>query len=397
MSGRLTVAGLQPKLVLGEVDAERWEGDRVEVECRLEQGLTKQGRPRIYWYKDDERVGREGSNRVARIEEDGQRLVIDRATTQHSGLWVCTAENSEGKDSQQVELVVRRRTELARQPQDLQFVTGARASFQCVAVADPTLQRHLSVKWLRDGEEVKVDCAYMCQDGVTCLQPEELCNSVAECPQHETGGGGEDEDMCDMGSGHEYDETESEGEVSPCDMADGSRFLLADHSLVLCHPTKEDLGSYSCHVSSPLEQPLVSQAAVLYLPKSFPWWLIFLAFALLVLLLCVCIFTLCWRRRRRGGKGFYNPMDPENMKHNKSDIYYTTEDADSIMQETDTSCSDLTGTTQSKAPIFTPKTLRHLSSSHAGSLGSSGSLLEDDEFLKRGMNEDGSFRERYAE
>ena len=101
-----------------------------------------------------------------------------------------------------------------------------------------------------------------------------------------------------------------------------------------------------------------------------------------------------WRKKRRNGKGFYNPMDPENMKHNKSDIYYTTEDADSIMHEVDTSCSDLMEGNAPKTPIFTPKTLRHLSSSGTGSASS---LLEDDEFLKRGMNEDGSFRERYAE
>jgi len=86
------------------------------------------------------------------------------------------------------------------------------------------------------------------------------------------------------------------------------------------------------------------------------------------------------------------PMDPENLKHNKSDIYYTTDDTDSIMQETDTSGVDDMDNTASKTPIFTPKTLRHLSENSGGSLGS---LLEDDEFLNRGMNEDGSFRERY--
>merc|ERR1712173_506273 len=169
------------------------------------------------------------------------------------------------------------------------------------------------------------------------------------------------------------DEEDAIGQdTSPCDLGTGSKFVLSDHSLLLCNPTKEDIGSYSCLVSSRLEQSIASQAAVL----------------------CICIFVLCWRKKRRSGKGFYNPMDPENMKHNKSDIYYTTEDADSIMHEVDTSCSDLMEGNAPKTPIFTPKTLRHLSSSGTGSASS---LLEDDEFLKRGMNEDGSFRERYAE
>ena len=395
MSGVLTVVGVAPSLAMADVETEWWEGDRIEVECLLEQGLTEQGKPRIYWYKDGERVGREGrDNFAARILEDGQRLIIDRATTQHSGLWVCKAANSEGSDVKEIELAVRRRTELAVHPEDLEFINGKEAIFQCVAVADPTLQQDLSVVWHHEGEEVPVDCAYLCGDGQTCLQAEKICDGEKNCPRHEDGEGGEDEETCDLGSG-EYDEDDAVGQdTSPCDLGTGSKFVLSDHSLLLCSPTKEDIGSYSCLVSSRLEQSIASQAAVLYIRTEFPWWIIFLLFAILTLLLCICIFVLCWRKKRRSGKGFYNPMDPENMKHNKSDIYYTTEDADSIMQEVDTSCSDLMEGSAPKTPIFTPKTLRHLSSSGTGSASS---LLEDDEFLKRGMNEDGSFRERYAE
>ena len=394
MSGFLTVIGVPPTLTLGEVDTQRWEGDSVELECLLEHGMTEQGRPQIYWYKDNERVGRGGEDNVdARIEDDGQRLVIDRATTQHTGLWVCKAENSEGSDAKSVQLMVRRRTELAREPEDFEYITGKEAIFQCVAVADPTLQQDLSVVWQHDGQEVAVDCALMCSDGLTCLPAESVCNGVSECPLSETGPGGEDEETCDQGSG-DYDATVG-GDGSPCDLGTGSKFILADHSLLLCSPSKADLGSYSCLISSPMGEALASNAAVLYLPTDFPWWIIFLIFAILTLLLCIFIFVTCWRRRRSGGKGFYNPMDPENLKHNKSDIYYTT-DADSVMHEIDTSCSDLMEGSTTKTPIFTPKTLRNLSSTGSG-VGSASSLLEDDEFLKRGMNEDGSFRERYAE
>jgi hypothetical protein len=49
-----------------------------------------------------------------------------------------------------------------------------------------------------------------------------------------------------------------------------------------------------------------------------------------------------------------------------------------------------------KTPIFTPKTIRRLARVDK-SIGSIGSLLDDDEYLDKGYDEDGSFRERYAE
>ena len=88
-------------------------------------------------------------------------------------------------------------------------------------------------------------------------------------------------------------------------------------------------------------------------------------------------------------------MDVEDgVGHNKSDIYYTTEDNESIMNEVDSSA--LGGPAAAKAPIFTPKTIRRLARVDK-SIGSIGSLLEDEEYLDKGYDEDGSFRERYAE
>ena len=49
---------------------------------------------------------------------------------------------------------------------------------------------------------------------------------------------------------------------------------------------------------------------------------------------------------------------------------------------------------ENKTPIFTPKTIRHLANLDK-SAGSVGSLISDDEILNKGMNEDGSFREKY--
>ena len=96
------------------------------------------------------------------------------------------------------------------------------------------------------------------------------------------------------------------------------------------------------------------------------------------------------------GKGYYGMDIEDGGKHNKSDIYYTTEDAESIMNEMDNTFINDCQYTQAKTPIFTPKTIRHLARVDK-SIGSIGSLLDDDDFLDKGYHEDGSFRERYAE
>merc|ERR1712165_297891 len=44
---------------------------------------------------------------------------------------------------------------------------------------------------------------FLCKDGVTCLGASQICDSVMDCPRHELGEGGEDEDNCAAGSGEE--------------------------------------------------------------------------------------------------------------------------------------------------------------------------------------------------
>ena len=101
-------------------------------------------------------------------------------------------------------------------------------------------------------------------------------------------------------------------------------------------------------------------------------------------------------QEEEGGEGVLWHGHRGGGKHNKSDIYYTTEDAESIMNEMDNTYTNESQYTQAKTPIFTPKTIRHLARVDK-SIGSIGSLLEDDDFLDKGYQEDGSFRERYAE
>ena len=214
-----------------DLQTEWWLGDQIEVECLLRQ--TGQTGKEVLWFKDGERV----SEVAAKTECDGQRLIIDQATTRHSGAWVCATENNQSLDRKQVKVTVRRRTELVGHPLDLEFMDGKEVMFQCVVEVDPSLEDDLLVQWLRNGEEVAVDPW-----------------DTKDCQHSENGVEGNDT-VCDSGS----------NEYNPCDLETGSKFILSNHSLLLCNPTREDLGNYSCHVSSHLEEDIKSQAAEFFI------------------------------------------------------------------------------------------------------------------------------------
>merc|ERR1712156_1108202 len=68
--------------------------------------------------------------------------------------------------------------------------------------------------------EVSLSCeapGFICKDGVTCLGASQICDGVMDCPRHELGEGGEDEDNCAAGSG------EGELNISPILVALTSR------------------------------------------------------------------------------------------------------------------------------------------------------------------------------
>ena len=222
--------------IVEDLQTEWWLGDKIEVECLLRQE-TGQTETEVLWFKDGERV----SEVAAKTECDGQRLIIDQATARHSGAWVCARENNKSQDRKQVKLTVQRRTELVGHPRDLEFMDGKEAMFQCVVEVDPSLEDDLLVQWLRNGEEVAVDPW-----------------DTKDCQYSENGVGGNDT-VCDSGS------TKYNPEVHPCELETGSKFILSNHSLLLCNPTREDLGNYSCQVSSHLEENIKSQAAEFFI------------------------------------------------------------------------------------------------------------------------------------
>ena len=60
---------------------------------------------------------------------------------------------------------------------------------------------------------------FLCKDGLTCVAPAQLCDGMADCPRHEEGEGGEDEDGCSGSGGGQPDEVK----VSPILVALTSR------------------------------------------------------------------------------------------------------------------------------------------------------------------------------
>ena len=177
-----------------------------------------------------------------------------------------------------------------------------------------------------------------------------------------------------------------------CDDTEHRLYLLLNDTLVVCGLTEEDLGSYHCEVTIDLEESIKSQSHSVYIGTNFPWWII-LVIIIALLILIVFLALACYWRRKKLGKGYYGMDVEDGGVRNKSDIYYTTEDNESIMDEMDQSMLEKQN---GKTPIFTPKTIRRLARVDK-SIGSIGSLLDDDEYLDKGYDEDGSFRERYAE
>lgn len=367
-SGFLNVVGIRPELTVTPNKAgDRLEGEEVILECQLSQVTVPE--PRVFWYKDEQEVTPD----IATVD-DNNTLTIVEAEVGHSGSYICKAQNSEGSASQTIFLAVHPHSYVKSEGIDLELKHGDTIILDCETNVAPELKPGLQVDWLKDG----VSLGFL--NSLNIRGPSETLT------------------------------VELEDEEDPCQNLNDNTtryHLLSNFSLKICSANISDIGIYQCQLVTELEERVLGQENSLFIVTRFPWWILILA--LIILLLFILIICICWHcKKRKRGKGYYG-MDVEG-NHNKSDIYYTTEDADSIMQEMDATLPEgllnqmeakiaknvAADNKETKTPIFTPKTIRHLSNVDR-SAGSLGSLLEDDSFLDRGMDEDGSFRERYAE
>ena len=362
-SGLLTVKGVEPQLVPLTNYQTVLEGETLSLACKLKEGVVPS--PRVIWYRNNEEVDQ---SRVR--EEEDNTLELGPLTTEDTGEYICQATNGEGKDFITVDVVVSERTKVLSPPQDvdLESQNGRNVFFPCEVSVDSNVvaDGDYTVTWYKDLLELDVS---------QILPQKVLIHG-------------------EFADSWRFAEEEAEEEpAGVCDDAEQQRFyLLQNDTLVVCGLQQADLGSYHCEVSTELEPSIKSQYHSVYIGSNFPWWII-LVIVIALLVLLVFLALACYWRRRKQGKGYYGMDLEDGGVRNKSDIYYTTEDNESIMDEIDQSMLDKQN---GKTPIFTPKTIRRLARVDK-SIGSIGSLLDDDEYLDKGYDEDGSFRERYAE
>jgi hypothetical protein len=369
-SGLLTVVGIPPAFAQPhEPVPPLLEGEDVTLHCQLTAGYPP---PLIAWFKDGVPIDED------LVEVNGDTLVIrESQAAQHSGDYACRAANAWGRASVQLGVKVRRRTQIVSPAVSVEYVAGSSVVLDCTVDVDANLMGSLEVEWWK-GEHRLDDLVPALEDfHVGETAPRDEAASAESLVSRS---------LVQLAEGEEEEE-------------EGPRLmLLPNASLRISRLQQEDLGYYSCRVKTELEADgLRSEVSQIYIASSFPFWILILVLCiLLILLLAICLAVRL--RRRTRGKGYYGVTDIEKTggKHNKSDIYYTTEDGDSVMNEQDNLPLNTSTPSQPRTPIFTPKTRRHLANVDKAA-GSVGSLLEDDEFLRRGMDEDGSFRERYAD
>ena len=334
-SGLLSVVGIRPRLAHAETLPDQIEGAGVSIACQLVEGYPAAD---VFWFKDGRDIDLESDMVTIGQNHD---LRIASVQPHHAGDYTCRAQNSEGVDSLTVTLRVLRRTVIVNSPAYYQYKEGEQVIFNCQVEVDDK-QGSLQINWYKGDEKLILD--------------------------HPQG-----------------------------DESTPRMMLLPNSSLAISGVQQSDLGYYSCEAVTGISPPVRSAHSQIYLPQLFPVWIIIIIAILLIIGLLI-FFCLCIGKCREAvkGEGYYcvDDMEASDKKHDKSDIFYTTEDCDSVMQETDNIPRDIYNPTST--PLFTPKTIRLLSKIDQSS-GSVGSLLSDDEFLNKGMEEDGSFRERYLQ
>lgn len=200
----------------------------------------------------------------------------------------------------------------------------------------------------------------------------------------------------------------------------GRIVLHVNNSLTIFKASAEDLGHYSCKVRTGVDEIVLG--ASLYQEKDWWWLLVLIAAVIGTLLLILCIMCVCCVRKRAKRRGHYGVKDIEDGKkvskknskvgrkghNNRSDIQYSIDDE--IDEDAQRETPLLDGSNASgKTPIFGPNkagpnvggTNNKKNNLPPGGLsGSEHSLLnanDEDDWIKKGFDEDGSFREgKYA-
>jgi hypothetical protein len=187
---------------------------------------------------------------------------------------------------------------------------------------------------------------------------------------------------------------------------DNPRFvLLSNRTLQIRSPTVDEVGDYTCLIETGIDKVVV--LASLMSPTDQQWIYILIIIIICVLILLILIMCIVCVRKRSRRKGRYGVKDVSDGKRkNRSDIQYSIDDdTESLHKELD---PELNTTT----PIIKPSSTHKLKNgdlqkgdssplaSNGDLKGSENSLLnmtDEDLWLRKGMDEDGSFRQVYIQ
>ncbi|ESO96246.1 hypothetical protein LOTGIDRAFT_174928 [Lottia gigantea] len=134
-------AGPEPLLKVAEEKS-------VTIKCQTAGKPT----PVVTWFKGDQPLSG-GRYKILPIGD----LVIAGVRKKDSGNYRCFARNLFGKDQANGTLVVREKTRISQEPNNVQSVNGNDAVFRCRAFTDPNEQHRLRYTWLRNGQPLIID------------------------------------------------------------------------------------------------------------------------------------------------------------------------------------------------------------------------------------------------
>lgn len=358
-SGTLEVVGIPPEVITGPHDRTVLAGDEIILLCEVKAFPL----PNFIWYQSSFKNDKipENQHRVDlqdnrfHLNTETGTLTIQNPKPSDSAKYICSASNSAGKAPPTSAFVdIRERTkQFGPEYLTVEFKKDQGVIFDCNVEVDSGFKpSDIIVEWTvtkmdASGNELKenINC-----DSVN-LDNCEYC--VDEISNH-----------CEK---------------------------MLNNSLHIINPTQGDLGMYECQVKTPVDEKIFrvnfhgkSETTMLHI------MIIVIICILIILITILCI--VCVRKRSRR-KGRYGVKDvQEGKSRNRSDIQYSIDD------DTESLHKDDPETATNRTPIIKPKYQNQVSNSSELLKGSENSLLnmtDEDMWLRKGMDEDGSFRQVY--
>lgn len=341
------MVGIPPEVITGPHDRTVLAGHEIILLCEVKAFPL----PKFIWYQSSH-VKQDKNNRH-RVDFKDERfhlntetgtLTIQNPKPSDSAKYICSAKNSANMTTASAFVDIRERTKQFTPPyRAVEFKKGHGVLFDCHVEVDSGFKSSdIIVEWT----VTKMDA-----------NGDELLENI----------------NCDDDENLNYCEK------------------MLNNSLHIKNPTQEDLGLYECQVKTPVDKVIFqvnfhgkSETTMLHI------MIIVIICILIILITILCIVCVRKRSRRKGRYGVKDVQEGKNR--NRSDIQYSIDD------DTESLHKDDPETATNRTPIIKPKYQNQVSNSSELLKGSENSLLnmtDEDMWLRKGMDEDGSFRQVY--